>query len=210
MSRLRRNTSKLATASAPRQETGNPQPLAVIPNRKKFVRLTLWPLVAATFFMVSGGTYGTEDIVHGAGYGRGDSDPAAHPVALEPADRFHDRRAFQRAVRTKAATTPGCAALWEISGDFRRPGSRWSRRFSIWRFILRCSSPISRACFPGSREQSGMVGRSRRSGRLRFVKYRWRESGLAHFALAVLRPLRAIRGDRVDRSVQDRRARPTP
>jgi amino acid transporter len=34
------------------------------------VRLTLWPLVAATFFMVSGGTYGTEDIVHGAGYGR--------------------------------------------------------------------------------------------------------------------------------------------
>ncbi len=34
------------------------------------MRLTLWPLVAATFFMVSGGTYGTEDIVHGAGYGR--------------------------------------------------------------------------------------------------------------------------------------------
>jgi len=27
-------------------------------------------MVAATFFMVSGGTYGTEDIVHGAGYGR--------------------------------------------------------------------------------------------------------------------------------------------
>ncbi len=69
MSRLRRKTSKLATASAPRQ-IENPQPLAVTPNRKKFVRLTLWPLVAATFFMVSGGTYGTEDIVHGAGYGR--------------------------------------------------------------------------------------------------------------------------------------------
>ena len=69
MSRLRRNTSKLATASAPRQQKRNPQPL-VVPNRKKFVRLTLWPLVAATFFMVSGGTYGTEDIVHGAGYGR--------------------------------------------------------------------------------------------------------------------------------------------
>jgi len=31
---------------------------------------TLWPLIAATFFMVSGGTYGTEDIVQGAGYGR--------------------------------------------------------------------------------------------------------------------------------------------
>ena len=68
MSRLRRKTSKLATASALQRE--NPQPLAAVPNRKKFVRLTLWPLVAATFFMVSGGTYGTEDIVHGAGYGR--------------------------------------------------------------------------------------------------------------------------------------------
>jgi len=62
----------LATASAPRQQI---QPPTVVsdrntPSRKKFVRLTLWPLVAATFFMVSGGTYGTEDIVHGAGYGR--------------------------------------------------------------------------------------------------------------------------------------------
>lgn len=36
---------------------------------KKPRRLTLWPLVAATYFMVSGGPYGTEDIVHGAGYG---------------------------------------------------------------------------------------------------------------------------------------------
>ena len=91
----------MATASAPRQQLANPQPLAAVPNRnptsKKFVRLTLWPLVAATFFMVSGGTYGTEDIVHGAGYGRGDSDSAAHPAALEPADRVHDRRAFERA-----------------------------------------------------------------------------------------------------------------
>jgi amino acid transporter len=69
VSRLRRNTSKLATASATRQPKENPQPL-LVPSRKKFVRLTLWPLVAATFFMVSGGTYGTEEIVHGAGYGR--------------------------------------------------------------------------------------------------------------------------------------------
>jgi len=59
----------LATASAPRRQLDPPQPLTAVPNRKKFVRLTLWPLVAATFFMVSGGTYGTEDIVHGAGYG---------------------------------------------------------------------------------------------------------------------------------------------
>jgi amino acid transporter len=38
---------------------------------KKIAKLTLWPLVAATFFMVSGGAFGTEDIIHGAGYGRG-------------------------------------------------------------------------------------------------------------------------------------------
>lgn len=31
-------------------------------------KLRLWPLIATTFFMVSGGTYGTEDIVQGAGY----------------------------------------------------------------------------------------------------------------------------------------------
>jgi amino acid transporter len=57
----------LATASAPVQPS---RQRSVLPQNKKFGRLTLWPLVAATFFMVSGGTYGTEDIVHGAGYGR--------------------------------------------------------------------------------------------------------------------------------------------
>ncbi|HKW57443.1 MAG TPA: APC family permease [Candidatus Acidoferrum sp.] len=39
--------------------------------KKEGAKLTLWPLVAATFFMVSGGAYGTEEIVHGAGYWRG-------------------------------------------------------------------------------------------------------------------------------------------
>jgi len=46
-------------------------PSHAIPHAKKRIgKLTLWPLVAATFFMVSGGTYGTEQIVQGAGYGR--------------------------------------------------------------------------------------------------------------------------------------------
>jgi amino acid transporter len=39
--------------------------------KTKIAKLTLWPLVAATFFMVSGGTYGTEEIISGAGYGHG-------------------------------------------------------------------------------------------------------------------------------------------
>jgi amino acid transporter len=71
VSRLRRKTSELATATAPAnlQQSGF-SPAATVAPRKKSIRLTLWPLVAATFFMVSGGTYGTEDIVHGAGYGK--------------------------------------------------------------------------------------------------------------------------------------------
>src|SRR5437588_12770269 len=32
--------------------------------------ITLWPLIAATYFMVSGGPYGLEEVVKGAGYGR--------------------------------------------------------------------------------------------------------------------------------------------
>jgi amino acid transporter len=58
----------LATVSATHPQ--QPASLAFPAGRKKSIRLTLWPLVAATFFMVSGGTYGTEDIVHGAGYGK--------------------------------------------------------------------------------------------------------------------------------------------
>ena len=47
-------------------------PSQTIPNvKKRAAKLTLWPLVAATFFMVSGGTYGTEQIASGAGYGHG-------------------------------------------------------------------------------------------------------------------------------------------
>ena len=44
---------------------------AISTAKKNVAKLTLWPLVAATFFMVSGGTYGTEEIIHGAGYGHG-------------------------------------------------------------------------------------------------------------------------------------------
>jgi amino acid transporter len=67
VSRLRRKPSELATATA---TTNISHPALAVTPRKKSIRLTLWPLVAATFFMVSGGTYGTEDIVHGAGYGK--------------------------------------------------------------------------------------------------------------------------------------------
>jgi amino acid transporter len=57
----------LSTLSLPAQVSSPIIPLA----KTRIAKLTLWPLVAATFFMVSGGTYGTEEVIHGAGYGRG-------------------------------------------------------------------------------------------------------------------------------------------
>jgi amino acid transporter len=57
----------LSTLSLPAQLPSRVSPSA----KKRAAKLTLWPLVAATFFMVSGGTYGTEEIIHGAGYGHG-------------------------------------------------------------------------------------------------------------------------------------------
>jgi hypothetical protein len=39
-------------------------------RHRKLRKLGLVPLVAATFFMVSGGPYGIEDILGGAGYTR--------------------------------------------------------------------------------------------------------------------------------------------
>jgi len=57
----------LSTVSLPAQVSSQ----SFSSTRKVVAKLTLWPLVAATFFMVSGGTYGTESVISGAGYGRG-------------------------------------------------------------------------------------------------------------------------------------------
>lgn len=60
-------------ASTPARVSQHPVPLPKklqISSKRTSAKLRLWPLVAATFFMVSGGTYGTEEIMHGAGYGR--------------------------------------------------------------------------------------------------------------------------------------------
>src|SRR6266403_2496409 len=58
---------KLSTLSLQAQIPSQALPI----SKKIAAKMTLWPLVAATFFMVSGGTYGTEAIISGAGYGRG-------------------------------------------------------------------------------------------------------------------------------------------
>lgn len=55
----------MSAESLPVQVESQVSPIA----KKSVAKLGFWPLVAATFFMISGGAYGTEDIVHGAGYG---------------------------------------------------------------------------------------------------------------------------------------------
>ncbi len=50
------------------------------PCRKRRGVITFWPLVAATLFMVSGGTYGTEEIVGSVGFARGLAVLALTPI----------------------------------------------------------------------------------------------------------------------------------
>ena len=211
MSRLRRDTSKLATASAPHQQTGNPQPLSVIPNRKKparkgFVRLTLWPLVAATFFMVSGGTYGTEDIVHGAGYGR-----AILILLLTPL-LWSLPTAFMIGELSSALPYEGGYYAWvrRAMGNFWGFQEAWlSLVASIFDMAIYPTLFVAylTRMFPWFQEANrGWWVALAVVSRLRLAQYRRRESSFAHVSVAVLRPVGAIRRHRDSCSVQDRRA----
>ena len=195
MSRLRRDTSKLATASAPHQQTGNPQPLSVIPNRKKsarkgLVRLTLWPLVAATFFMVSGGTYGTEDIVHGAGYGRAILILLLTPLLWSLPTAFmigELSSALPLRRRLLRLGAPRYGKFLGISGSLALAG-RLDFRYGDLSHAI-CGLPHSHVPLV-SGGKSGMVGCARRGDRLRLTEYRRRESSFAHVSVAVLRSCR--------------------
>jgi len=64
-------------------------------TKKRIAKLTLWPLVAATFSCVRG-TYGTEEIYSWRGDTAWDFDFVFLPCCGF-ADGVHDRRAFERA-----------------------------------------------------------------------------------------------------------------
>ena len=64
-------------------------------------KMRLLPLIAATYFMVSGGPYGIEDILGGAGYGWAIVILLLSAHLLEPAHRAHDRRTGQRHSRRR-------------------------------------------------------------------------------------------------------------
>jgi len=123
VSRLRRKTSKLATASARVNKPRTPSLSPSFLTGKKFVRLTLWPLVAATFFMVSGGTTARKHCARRRIRTR-DPDSAAYPAALESADGLHDRE-LSSALPYEGGYYAWVRRAMEISGDFKRHGSRW-------------------------------------------------------------------------------------
>ncbi len=102
-------------------------------TKKRTAKLTLWPLVAATFFMVSGGTYGTEEIIHGAGYGLGILILLFLPVL------WSLPTAFMIAELSSALPHEGGYAALEISGAFRKRGCRSRPVFLTWPFTPRCS-----------------------------------------------------------------------
>ena len=83
-------------------------------------KMRLLPLVAATYFMVSGGPYGIEDILGGAGYRPRHPHPATAAAALEPAHRPHDRRAGRghpRRGRLLRLGAPRSRALLGLPGE---------------------------------------------------------------------------------------------
>jgi amino acid transporter len=74
--------------------------------------------------MVSGGTYGTEDIVHGAGYGKGILILLLTPLL------WSLPTAFMIGELSSALPFEGGYYAWvrramETSGDFRKHGCRW-------------------------------------------------------------------------------------
>ena len=90
--------------------------IVATPSRRK---MGLLPLLAATYFMVSGGPYGSGRNHRRRWLRLGSDHPLCHPVLLEPADCPDDRRTGRRHPRGGWFSTPGCAAPWGRSGVFQ-------------------------------------------------------------------------------------------
>ncbi len=195
----------MATASAPRRQLDNPQQLSAVPNRKKFVRLTLWPLVAATFLYGVGRNLWHRRHRAWRRLRTRDPDSAAHPAALEPAYGLHDRRAVERAAfrrRLLRLGAPRHGQLLGISGSLALARCLHLRHGDLSHPVRRLPDPHVPVV---SGRQSRMVGCSRRRRRLRPAQHRRREGGFAHFPLVVPRLVGAVRRHRRARSVQARR-----
>ncbi len=90
----------------------------------KMGKMRLLPLIAATYFMVSGGPYGLEDIIGKAGYGRALLLLLLVPLFWSlPTALMVGELASAMPVR-RVASTAGFGGRWGRSGGFRRRGSR--------------------------------------------------------------------------------------
>ena len=101
--------------------------------------------------MVSGGTYGTEDIVHGAGYGK------AILILLLTPILWSLPTAFMIGELSSALPYEGGYYAWvrRAMGNFWGFQEAWLSLVassSTWRFIPRCSCCTSSACSPGLRK----------------------------------------------------------
>ena len=156
--------------------------------------------------MVSGGTYGTEDIVHGAGYGR-----AILILLLTPL-LWSLPTAFMIGELSSALPFEGGYYAWvrRAMGNFWGFQEAWlSLVASIFDMAIYPTLFVAylTRMFPWFQEgQSRLVGGAGGGGRLRAAEYCRSESRLADFALAVLRAVGAVHRDRGAGAVQARSA----
>ena len=92
--------------------------------------------------MVSGGPYGMEDILGGAGYGWAIVILLVLPTHLEPAHRAHDRRTRRRHSRRRRLLRLGAPRASARSGATRKAGSRSRPASLTWRSTPPSSSSI--------------------------------------------------------------------
>ena len=163
--------------------------------------------MAATFFMVSGGTYGTEEIVSGAGYGHGILILLFLPVLW---------------------CLPTAFMIGELSSSLPAEGGyyAWVRRGlgNFWGFqeawLSLAASIFDMAIYPSTfrllfeangalvrRRESRGAGRTVCRRHLRRAEHGRDPRCWHHFALAVLRALRALRHHRGDVSAARQRLR---
>jgi len=118
-----------------RDETAPPSPSKAAARSL----LRLLPLLAATYFMVSGGPYDIEDIIGYGGYGG-----ALLLILLLPVF-WSFPTALMLGELASAVPDEGGFYAWvrRALGPFRKPGSRWPRPSSTWPSIPPRSSSTS-------------------------------------------------------------------
>src|SRR5215471_18494352 len=103
-------------------------------------KLTVLSLAAATYFMVSGGPYGIEELVQDSGY-----KLALVILFLTPLV-WALPTGLMVGELSAAMPKEGGFYVWvrramDLSGDSRKPGCRWPPASSIWPCIPACSWP---------------------------------------------------------------------